>query len=148
LARAGTIQYLLFSADDFVDDSELAWEQQAAASKDGFFGQVLARLFGTLLTRLAVYCGPLVPEGEKPAVDQAGGESKRGRGGGRGRGRGRGASAAAGATGEPGGRGTGATSRGGGATRKPRVTKAGREREKQEREKMAPLAAKPSGYPA
>ena len=25
--------------DDFVDDSELAWEQQAAASKDGFFGQ-------------------------------------------------------------------------------------------------------------
>jgi hypothetical protein len=28
-----------FSLDDFVDDSELAWEQQAAASKDGFFGQ-------------------------------------------------------------------------------------------------------------
>ena len=24
--------------DDFVDDSELAWEQQAAASQDGFFG--------------------------------------------------------------------------------------------------------------
>jgi hypothetical protein len=99
-----------------------------------------------------------VPEGEKPAVDPAGGESRRGRGGGRGRGRGRGASAAAaaaaaggGATGEPGGRGLGATSRGGGATRKPRGTKAGRavvEREKQEREKMAPLAAKPSGYPA
>ena len=40
--------------DDFVDDSELLWEAQAAASKDGFF----------------VYCGPLVPEGEKPAVER------------------------------------------------------------------------------
>ncbi|KAL9625090.1 MAG: hypothetical protein Q9160_000819, partial [Pyrenula sp. 1 TL-2023] len=40
--------------DPFVDDSELAWEAQAAASKDGFF----------------VYCGPLVPEGEKPAVER------------------------------------------------------------------------------
>ncbi len=37
--------------DPFVDDSELAWEAQAAAVKDGFF----------------VYSGPLVPEGEKPA---------------------------------------------------------------------------------
>ena len=92
-----------------------------------------------------------MPEGEKPTVDQAGGESKRGRGGGRGRGRGRGASTAAGATGEPGGRGLGAGSRGGGTTRKPRVTKAGKavlDRESKEREKMAPLAAKPSGYPA
>jgi hypothetical protein len=40
--------------DDFVDDSELVWEATAAASKDGFF----------------VYCGPLVPEGEKPAVER------------------------------------------------------------------------------
>lgn len=40
--------------DDFVDDTELLWEAQAAASKDGFF----------------VYCGPLVPEGEKPAVER------------------------------------------------------------------------------
>ena len=40
--------------DPFVDDSELAWEEQAAASKDGFF----------------VYSGPLVPEGEKPSVER------------------------------------------------------------------------------
>lgn len=40
--------------DPFIDDSELLWEAQAAASKDGFF----------------VYCGPLVPEGEKPAVER------------------------------------------------------------------------------
>lgn len=40
--------------DPFVDDSELAWEEQAAASKDGFF----------------VYSGPLVPEGEKPTVER------------------------------------------------------------------------------
>lgn len=37
--------------DDFIDDSELLWEAQAAASRDGFF----------------VYSGPLVPEVEKPA---------------------------------------------------------------------------------
>jgi HPC2 and ubinuclein domain len=40
--------------DPFVDDSELAWEAQAAAVKDGFF----------------VYCGPLVAEGEKPAMER------------------------------------------------------------------------------
>ena len=40
--------------DPFVDDTELAWEAQAAASKDGFF----------------VYSGPLVPEGEKLAVER------------------------------------------------------------------------------
>lgn len=39
-------------ADDFVDDSELLWEAQAAASRDGFF----------------VYSGPLVPEVEKPSA--------------------------------------------------------------------------------
>ncbi|KAG6067029.1 hypothetical protein E4U16_007445 [Claviceps sp. LM84 group G4] len=38
--------------DDFVDDSEMLWEAQAAASRDGFF----------------VYSGPLVPEVEKPAT--------------------------------------------------------------------------------
>ncbi|KAF3067385.1 Histone promoter control protein 2 [Daldinia childiae] len=36
--------------DDFVDDSEMLWEEQAAASRDGFF----------------VYSGPLIPEVEKP----------------------------------------------------------------------------------
>lgn len=40
--------------DPFVDDSELVWESQAAASKDGFF----------------VYCGPLVPDGEKATVER------------------------------------------------------------------------------
>ena len=39
--------------DGFVDDSELLWEEQAAAAIDGFF----------------VYSGPLVPEAEKPAAD-------------------------------------------------------------------------------
>ncbi|TPX18865.1 uncharacterized protein E0L32_011417, partial [Thyridium curvatum] len=38
--------------DDFVDDSEMLWEEQAAASRDGFF----------------VYSGPLVQEEAKPAV--------------------------------------------------------------------------------
>jgi hypothetical protein len=40
--------------DPFVDDTELAWEEQAAASRDGFF----------------VYSGPLVPEGEKATVER------------------------------------------------------------------------------
>lgn len=44
--------------DPFVDDSELLWEEQAAASKDGFF----------------VYSGPLVPEGEKPTIERYGHE--------------------------------------------------------------------------
>ena len=35
--------------DDFIDDSELAWEENAATTKDGFF----------------VYMGPLVPEEDK-----------------------------------------------------------------------------------
>ena len=38
--------------DDFVDDSELMWEEHAAASRDGFF----------------VYSGPLVREEEKPVA--------------------------------------------------------------------------------
>ncbi|MCJ1299023.1 hypothetical protein MMC08_001814 [Hypocenomyce scalaris] len=116
--------------DPFVDDSELAWEEQAAASKDGFF----------------VYSGPLVPEGEKPSVERADGTVKRGRG------RGRGGTARA--TGSSrGGATAGGTAamRGTAAVRKPRVTKAARalmEQEKAEREKMAVLAAKPSTYPA
>jgi hypothetical protein len=40
--------------DPFVDDSEMVWQEQAAASKDGFF----------------VYSGPLVPEGEKIQVER------------------------------------------------------------------------------
>lgn len=40
--------------DPFVDDTELAWEEQAAASKDGFF----------------VYSGPLVPPGEDANVER------------------------------------------------------------------------------
>ncbi|KAK5267590.1 HIR complex subunit [Exophiala xenobiotica] len=122
--------------DPFVDDSELLWEAQAAASKDGFF----------------VYCGPLVPEGEKPAVERADGTIKRGRGRGRGGGPGsRGGRAAAAASDRPSGRGGGPGSRGGGITRKPRITKAERaqmETEKLQREKIAPLVAKPAAYPS
>ncbi|RFU74681.1 histone promoter control 2 hpc2 [Trichoderma arundinaceum] len=114
--------------DDFVDDSELLWEAQAAASRDGFF----------------VYSGPLVPEVEKPA---AGHEErpKRGRGGRGSRGGGRGGAARGGAAA---GRGGGPGSRGGSVARKPRITKsekAQREREKAERESIAKASA--NGYP-
>ncbi|KAK6352824.1 hypothetical protein TWF696_004824 [Orbilia brochopaga] len=96
--------------DPFIDDSELLWEEQAAASKDGFF----------------VYSGPLVPEGERPQIERTnGGPPKRGRGrGGRGAGTGRGGGNAGKST----------------APRKPRVTKALKEKmekEKEEREKTA-----------
>ncbi|KAF5018889.1 hypothetical protein F66182_9123 [Fusarium sp. NRRL 66182] len=117
--------------DDFVDDSELLWEAQAAASRDGFF----------------VYSGPLVPEVEKPAAGSQEGPPKRGRGGRGSRGGGRGASTRGGAGA---GRGGGPGSRGGSVTRKPRITKqekAQREREKAERETMAQLAKTPThGY--
>ncbi|KAJ9655616.1 HIR complex subunit [Neophaeococcomyces mojaviensis] len=126
-----------YDADDpFVDDSEMLWEAQAAASKDGFF----------------VYCGPLVPEGEKPTVERADGTAKRGRGRGRGGGPGsrggRGAAAASSSVGEVPSKGV-SGSRGGGVTRKPRITKAERaqrELEKKQREQMA-LAAKPPTIP-
>jgi hypothetical protein len=143
--------------DGFVDDSELLWEEQAAAANDGFF----------------VYSGPLVPEGEKPALDlryvytlpilgilltlcRADGAPKRGRGrgsrggsrssGGRG-----GAAALAGATGlRPNGLPlSGPGSRGGSTTRKPRITKADRarmEQEKLDREKMGTMAQMPGNY--
>ncbi|KAL9027043.1 MAG: hypothetical protein Q9196_004375, partial [Gyalolechia fulgens] len=49
-----TMKEDMYDKDDpFVDDSELAFEEQAAATKDGFF----------------VYSGPLVPEGEKANVE-------------------------------------------------------------------------------
>ena len=40
--------------DDFIDDTDMIWEEQAAASKDGFF----------------VYSGPLVPPGQEPQVER------------------------------------------------------------------------------
>ncbi|KAI8631561.1 HPC2-domain-containing protein [Xylariaceae sp. FL1651] len=101
--------------DDFVDDSELLWEEQAAASRDGFF----------------VYSGPLIPEVEKPEPGRGDGLPKRGRGSRGGRGGSRGAG-----TGTGRGRGGGPGSRGG-ITRKPRMTKADKaqmDREKAERE--------------
>ncbi|KAJ6263754.1 hypothetical protein Dda_2325 [Drechslerella dactyloides] len=100
-----------YDANDlFIDDSELLLEEQAAAAKDGFF----------------VYSGPLVPEGERPQIERInGGPPKRGRGrGGRGAGTGRGGGSAGKST----------------APRKPRVTKALKEKmekEKEEREKTA-----------
>ncbi|KAI9813531.1 MAG: hypothetical protein M1832_006262 [Thelocarpon impressellum] len=123
--------------DPFVDDSEMLWEEQAAASKDGFF----------------VYSGPLVPAGEKPTIERANGTAPR-----RGRGRGRGGSTRGdrssgagrgGASAAEKSSGGGPGSRGGSVTRKPRITKADRlrrEQDKMEREKMATLAAKPSTY--
>ncbi|SMQ55026.1 unnamed protein product [Zymoseptoria tritici ST99CH_3D7] len=64
--------------DDFIDDTELAWQEQAAVAKDGFF----------------VYSGPLVQPGQNALVESTTAPT-RGRGTGRGRGRGRGAAAAA-----------------------------------------------------
>lgn len=130
--------------DDFIDDTELAWQEQAAVAKDGFF----------------VYSGPLVPVGEKAQIENAAGHTGRG-GRGRGRGRGRAAANAAAAGGathasvaeknkDPNapatGRGRG-RGRGSGVPRKPRVTKADRERmeaEKNERERMANPGMLPS----
>ncbi|KAH8886493.1 HPC2-domain-containing protein [Thozetella sp. PMI_491] len=100
--------------DDFVDDSEMLWEEQAAASRDGFF----------------VYSGPLIPEVEKPAVPD--GPPKRGRGsrGGRGTARGRG--------GGPGSRGGTGTRK----PRITKLEKEQRDREKAEREKAAQQSSK------
>jgi len=112
--------------DDFVDDSELLWEEQAAASKDGFF----------------VYSGPLIPEVPKPAPDE---RPKRGRGGGRGSRGGRGGTTRGGGEGTGRGRGGGPGSRGGSTTRKPRITKLEKEqrdKEKAERERIAQLTSK------
>lgn len=147
--------------DPFIDDSEMIWEEQAAACKDGFF----------------VYSGPLVAEGEKVNVEKlvspffffssisssitphlltillrADGTVKRPRGGNR-RGGGaanQGGGAAGGAGASSRGRGGGAagaqqgadgtkTTSGRGGARKPRMTKADKalmEKEKAEREKL------------
>jgi hypothetical protein len=126
--------------DDFIDDTELAWEQSALMARDGFF----------------VYSGPLVTEGEKPTVERYASTSQISTTGltisradgtvRRGRGRGRGGTARGETSGRGRGRGGGPGSRGGSTVRKPRVTKADRammEQEKLEREKMAAnIAAK------
>ncbi|CAG8954154.1 hypothetical protein HYFRA_00005773 [Hymenoscyphus fraxineus] len=130
--------------DGFVDDSELLWEEHAAAAQDGFF----------------VYSGPLNQDSEKTNENlRADGQPKRGRGRGSRGGRGgtaRGGAATAAAavggvainerTGRP---ISGPGSRGGSTTRKPRITKADRarmEQEKIDREKMGTLASMPAGY--
>lgn len=135
--------------DDFVDDSEMLWEAQAAASRDGFF----------------VYSGPLIPEVPKPEVAPP---ARRGRGGGRGSRGGRGGTARGGAasaghgadgtaTEKPSGRGRGGGpgsrgGRGGGdGTRKPRITKLEKEqrdKEKAERERLAMITAMAKAMPA
>ncbi|KAI9752435.1 MAG: hypothetical protein M1815_000513 [Lichina confinis] len=159
--------------DPFIDDSEMVWQEQAAASKDGFF----------------VYEGPLIKPGERPTVERGGGAAKRGRGRGRGGGTRGGASnrggrdssggtgpsatglsatglstTGSGTAGAGSGAGTAAatvgsstsgtggktgSTRGSGTVRKPRITKAERARREQEshdREKNAPLAARPVSY--
>ncbi|KAL8784176.1 MAG: hypothetical protein Q9213_004151 [Squamulea squamosa] len=136
-----TMKEDMYDKDDpFVDDAELAFEEQAAATKDGFF----------------VYSGPLVPEGEKANVEKSGAD-----GAARGRGRARGRGARGGGAGTTRGGATAAASpaAGGpisttltksGQPRKQRVTKAAKaqmEQEKVQRESMAPLAAKPTNYP-
>ncbi|KAF6219354.1 hypothetical protein HO133_005179 [Letharia lupina] len=109
--------------DDFIDDTEMIWEEQAAASKDGFF----------------VYSGPLVPPGQEPQVERADGPPKRGRGTGRGRGGAARGAARAAANPKDGAKAPG---------RKPRVTKAAKEqmeREKAQKESsLAVLASKPA----
>lgn len=129
--------------DDFIDDTELIWEEQAATSKDGFF----------------VYSGPLVPPGQEPTVERYAvlllqhvrctndasrpdGPAKRGRGGTRARGTTRGGRGGAAAAVKDGTKVPG---------RKARVTKAAKEqmeKEKAQRENLAVLASKPTGYTA
>ncbi|CCE61941.1 hypothetical protein TPHA_0B02680 [Tetrapisispora phaffii CBS 4417] len=48
--------------DPFIDDSELAWEEQRAATKDGFF----------------VYFGPLIEKGYYASLERINGKMKRG----------------------------------------------------------------------
>ncbi|KAL8693992.1 MAG: hypothetical protein Q9218_001291 [Villophora microphyllina] len=132
--RKRTMKEDMYDKDDpFVDDSEMAFEEQAAATKDGFF----------------VYSGPLVPEGEKAVVERADG-APRGRGRGRGRGSRGGASGGTTRGGAGAAAGSSATLTKSGQPRKKRVTKqekAEMEQEKAHRESMAPLAAKPTNYP-
>ncbi|KPI34787.1 Histone promoter control protein 2 [Cyphellophora attinorum] len=127
--------------DDFVDDSEQVWEAQAATSKEGFF----------------VYCGPLVPDGEKATIERADGTVKnprggrgRGRGGGPGSRGGRGARATAGAAARDANATsnadserpkTGPGSRGGKINRRPRVTKPAAAEDKPALPKAEPVPA-------
>ncbi|KAK4990855.1 HIR complex subunit [Elasticomyces elasticus] len=127
--------------DDFIDDTELAWQQGQAVAKDGFF----------------VFSGPLVQEGEKVNIESTNGTTKPTRGRGRGKSR---AAAAAGVTHaslaatadgtsalttSTRGKGTG---RGrGGAARKPRITKADKERmeaEKVDRQRAGVVMVMPT----
>lgn len=100
--------------DDFIDDTELAWTEQALASKDGYF----------------VWSGPLLQEGDTPSVERADGTVKRGRG------RARGGTARAG-TSARGGKADNGEKKAGRATaikRRPRQTKS--EKEAMEKEKL------------
>ncbi|GAM84925.1 hypothetical protein ANO11243_029270 [Dothideomycetidae sp. 11243] len=107
--------------DDFIDDTELAWQESAAVAKDGFF----------------VYSGPLIRKEDKAAPERAT-TSTRGRGRGRGRARGtasagtsRASAAAKASDGSPGSATVPATrgrgGRGRGVARKPRLTQQDRE---------------------
>lgn len=132
--------------DDFIDDTEMAWQESAAVAKDGFF----------------VYSGPLVPPGEAARVESTTASGRGGRGRGRGRGSRGGANAAAGTTHaslaekkDPAAPGTAPTTgrgrgrgRGSGAPRKPRITKADRERMELEKKERERAASGPSGMPA
>lgn len=83
--------------DDFIDDTELIWEESALASRDGYF----------------VWSGPLVPPDDKLTVESADGGTRRGRGG-----RGRGGAARGEASGRGGKtRGEGRVKRGDGIKR-------------------------------
>ena len=127
--------------DDFIDDTELAWQEQAAVAKDGFF----------------VYSGPLVPEGQQAQVESS--SSTRGSRGGRSRGRGS-RSTTSGTThaslaeksrdSSTSTRARTRGTRGTSAPRKPRITKADRERmeaEKMDRERAAAGMGGPNGAP-
>ena len=48
--------------DPFIDDSELLWEEQRVATKDGFF----------------VYFGPLIEKGQYASFERVNGTMKRG----------------------------------------------------------------------
>ncbi len=114
--------------DDFIDDTELAWQEQAAVAKDGFF----------------VWTGPLVPEGEELQIESSAPARGRGRGkgsrGGRTTGTGTTHASLADTKAREAAPATRARPRAprGTGTRKPRITKAEKERieaEKAEREK-------------
>ncbi|QIX00165.1 hypothetical protein AMS68_005682 [Peltaster fructicola] len=118
--------------DEFIDDTELAWQQQAAVAKDGFF----------------VYSGPLVPEGEAARVEAAG-TGARGRGGRRG-GRGKASTTSTHAslaekketvTASPAAAKGRGRARAPAAPRKPRPTKAEKEKADAEKARVAAAAA-------